>query len=40
MTWPFPLQPPIPWTKKQIKEYEQQQRNKLPDAPYVTSNFI
>ena len=32
MTWPFP-NPPIPWTAKQIREYEQQQRNQLPEAP-------
>ena len=37
-TWSFPTKenPLKPWTKKQIKEYERQQRNKLPDAPYVT----
>lgn len=34
-TWPFPTQPPVPWTAKQKKEYEQKQRNKLPEAPYV-----
>jgi len=34
MTWPFPLATgPKPWTPKQIREYEQQQRNKLPEAP-------
>jgi hypothetical protein len=35
MTWPFPTKenPLKPWTKKQIKEYEEQQRAKLPEAP-------
>ena len=34
MTWPFPPPGgPIPWTPKQIKEYEEQQRAKLPEAP-------
>ena len=33
MSWPFPTQPVVPWTPKQIREYEQQQRNKLPEAP-------
>lgn len=33
MTWPFPTQPLVPWTAKQIREYEQQQRNQLPEAP-------
>jgi len=31
--WPFPTHPLVPWTKKQIKEYEEQQRAKLPEAP-------
>lgn len=33
--WPFP--PPsgtIPWTPKQIRDYANQQRQKLPDAPF------
>jgi hypothetical protein len=30
--WPFNY-PPVPWTAKQIKEYEQQQRSQLPEAP-------
>lgn len=33
MTWPFPQHPPTPWTEKQIKEYKQQQRAKLPESP-------
>ena len=34
MSWPFPPPTgPVPWTAKQIKEYEQQQRAKLPEAP-------
>jgi len=32
--WPFPIYPPIPLTKKQIKEYERKQREKSPDAPF------
>ena len=31
--WPFPTHPPTPWTTKQIKEYAQQQRAQLPEAP-------
>ena len=32
--WPFPAEcPPKPWTPEQQKEYEQQQRAKVPDAP-------
>jgi len=31
--WPFPQHPPVPWTAKQIKEYAQQQRQQLPEAP-------
>lgn len=32
--WPFPpATGPVPWTAKQIREYEQQQRNQLPEAP-------
>lgn len=33
MNWPFPTHPPIPWTQKQIKEYAQQQRAQMPEAP-------
>jgi len=32
-TWPFPTHPLKPWTKQQEKEYQEQQRSKLPDAP-------
>jgi hypothetical protein len=32
-TWPFPAHPLKPWTKKQEEQYQQQQRNKLPEAP-------
>ena len=32
--WPFPAEcPPKPWTPEQVKEYEEQQRAKVPDAP-------
>lgn len=31
--WPFPSYPPKPWTPEQQREYEQQQRAKVPDAP-------
>lgn len=32
--WPFPpLGGPVPWTAKQIAEYERQQREQLPEAP-------
>ena len=31
--WPFSNFPPVPWTAKQIKEYAQQQRAQLPEAP-------
>ena len=31
--WPFPQHPLVPWTAKQIKEYEQAQRAQLPEAP-------
>jgi len=35
MSWPFPpATGPMPWTRKQIKEYELQQRKQLPDAPF------
>lgn len=34
MTWPFPDQfPPIPWTPKQQKQYEELQRKQLPESP-------
>lgn len=33
MTWPFPPpNGPVPWTKRQIQEYEKQQRNNQEDA--------
>jgi hypothetical protein len=33
-TWPFPPPTgPVPWTKKQIEEYNRQQRDQLPEAP-------
>jgi hypothetical protein len=36
MNWPFPpATGAVPWTAKQIKEYAQQQRAQLPEAPYV-----
>jgi hypothetical protein len=33
--WPWPTKdnPLTPWTDKQIKEYNQKQREQLPDAP-------
>ena len=32
--WPFPpASGPTPWTRKQIKEYAQQQRDKAGEAP-------
>lgn len=35
LNWPFPPPGgPVPWTKKQIKEYERQQRDNLPPAPF------
>jgi hypothetical protein len=30
--WPFPEYPAVPWTAKQIKEYEEQQRQQTEDA--------
>ena len=34
MSWPFPPPGgPVPWTPDQIKEYERQQREQLPEAP-------
>ena len=33
--WPFPpATGPIPWTAKQIKEYEKQKREQQGDAPW------
>jgi hypothetical protein len=32
VNWPFPTQPPKPWTAEQIKAYAAQQRQQLPDA--------
>lgn len=35
MTWPFPPPGgPVPWTAKQQAEYQRQQRNKQPEAPF------
>jgi len=31
--WPFSNFPPVPWTAKQIKAYNQAQRAQLPEAP-------
>lgn len=31
--WPFPSFPAKPWTPEQVRQYEQQQRATLPDAP-------
>ena len=34
-TWPFPpATGPVPWTKKQIQDYERQQREQQP-APWI-----
>ena len=34
MTWPFPpATGPVPWTPKQIKSYEKQQREQREEAP-------
>jgi hypothetical protein len=34
MNWPFPpATGAVPWTAKQIKEYEEQQRQQTEDAP-------
>ena len=30
---PLYTHPPVPWTEKQIKEYAQQQRAQMPEAP-------
>jgi hypothetical protein len=35
-TWPFPSYPAIPWTAEQVKEYERQQRQRIPDAPMLS----
>lgn len=35
MTWPFPPPGgPVPWTPKQIKEYQRKQRDKAEEAPF------
>lgn len=35
MTWPFPLPTgPVPWTSQQIREYQRQQREQQPAAPF------
>ena len=35
--WPFPSEvPPKPWTPEQQRDYDQQQRAKVPDAPMVS----
>lgn len=35
--WPFPAEcPPKPWTPEQIKEYNKQQRQQVPDAPMLS----
>ena len=32
--WPFPPpEGPTPWTRKQIREYDQKQLDQMPDAP-------
>lgn len=34
MNWPFPPPSgPTPWTKKQIREYAKQQRDKAGESP-------
>ena len=34
--WPFPSEvPPKPWTPEQQRDYDQQQRAKVPDAPMI-----
>lgn len=34
-TWPFPPPGgPVPWTPAQEREYQRQQRQQLPDAPF------
>ncbi len=33
--WPFPPPTgPVPWTPKQQREYQRQQREEMPDAPF------
>lgn len=33
--WPFPPPGgPVPWTQKQIQEYERKKREETDDAPY------
>ena len=33
--WPFPpITGPVPWTRKQIQEYERQQHEKQEQAPF------
>lgn len=35
MTWPFPpITGPVPWTVQQIREYQRQQREQQPAAPF------
>jgi hypothetical protein len=35
MNWPFPpATGAVPWTAKQIKQYNHQQRQQMPDAPF------
>jgi len=35
MTWPFPPPGgPTPWTPEQVREYERQQREQVPPAPW------
>lgn len=33
--WPFPTKdnPLTPWIPEEVKQYEKQQRDKVPDAP-------
>jgi len=39
MTWPFPpAAGPAPWAAKQVKEYERQQREQQPAAPFIERN--
>jgi len=34
--WPFPSEcPPKPWTPEQQRDYDQQQRAKVPDSPMI-----
>ena len=34
MSWPFPPPSgPTPWTNKQIKQYQKEQRDKVGEAP-------